>query len=155
MDKRLETPEHITAIAFLEAIYQDDVGAFWRLLSSEGRGFFKGLWYGKGIFTLEELKGLSEENFFIKEQLKAVLKTIRASLGENFLNNVGISEKIIQDDALHKRVKLIPNIGKSEVVFIKPTLVETLFIPLVYELEDKENQMVGYWKIDYLKMIKG
>lgn len=128
---------------------------FWTLISSEAQGFFKGLWYNRGNFSYAQLKDISMDDFIIEDELLSVFNTLRATIGANPFKTAGISEKIIKYDELHSAVKILPRLGKSEVIFIKPTQVEAWLIPLVREAIVADSQVGFIWKVDYLKVIEG
>ncbi|MTI83898.1 MAG: hypothetical protein FH756_08310 [Firmicutes bacterium] len=150
MKKRnLLGPQHRVALAFLHTIFKDnDAVAFWSLISSEAQGFFKGHWYSKGFFTLEQLRTISFDNFFIREQLNSVLAQIRQEWGKDICE-YGVSNRIIYDDQFHAQVKFICN-PEQEVEIFSPTVVKAITVPLVYELTIEIEAPNPAWKVDYL-----
>lgn len=149
--KQLLGPQHEAAIAFLNAIYRDNNAlGFWDLISSEAQGFFKGLWYGKGIFTLEQLKEISPENFFIKEQLNDILACIR-HVWDIDINEYDVSNKVTYEDQFHVKINFVHNPGQT-LITETPTVVKAVFVPLVYELTAEMEGRNPVWKVDYLKL---
>ncbi|WP_449240438.1 hypothetical protein [Desulfoscipio gibsoniae] len=142
---------------FLEAINSGDTLAFWRLLDSQGRGYFMGMWfYAMGSADLAGVSLLAEDENFLRDALGGIVGDLKRNLSD-LIDNPQIGE-LQYVDGRYARVAVSSG-GESEEHQV------TDYIPLVLELAGAGTATAGNppaqgnvgmtcWKIDTLKCFR-
>ena len=154
-------PEHVAALAFLRAVWGEDVEGFWNALSGESKAFVLGYWHGHDLIGGAQVHNRTLGDALIREGVGLSLAEDRRKLieawGADFLETMGVAAgKRHSEDGLRAEVLFVADHGASEVIYIASTEVRALRVPMVLELDFIANEASSCsWRVDYLTLWYG